>query len=136
MSDGNGPHHLKTTPVVLKPDMTTERRDATKSDFYPALDADFGGFRGHALISQYTFESDWGMWEMHPKGDETIVLMSGCVEFVYVVGADTVSVTLNEPGDYVVIPMGAWHTANTSVPTSALFVTPGEGTEHASAPPA
>jgi hypothetical protein len=28
------------------------------------------------------------------------------------------------------VPKGIWHTANTTLPTKMLFVTPGAGTEH------
>ena len=37
---------------------------------------------------------------------------------------------LRDPGSYVVVPKGTWHTARTSVPTRMLFMTPGEGTEN------
>ena len=75
------------------------------------------------------------MWEMHPKGDETIILLSGNAVFEYQQDGETQALTLSEPGQYVVIPMGAWHTAKTNTPTRAIFVTPGEGTEHAAEPP-
>jgi len=39
-------------------------------------------------------------------------------------------IPLSDPGSYVVIPAGIWHTARTSVATRMLFVTPGEGTEN------
>lgn len=37
---------------------------------------------------------------------------------------------LSEPGTYVLIPRGTWHTATTSEPTRMLFLTDGEGTDH------
>lgn len=40
------------------------------------------------------------------------------------------AVVLVEPGDFVLVPRGIWHTAETTVPTKVLFLTPGAGTEH------
>ena len=40
------------------------------------------------------------------------------------------SVALTDPGAYVLVPRGVWHTARTSVHTTLLFLTPGAGTEH------
>ena len=37
---------------------------------------------------------------------------------------------LPEPGAYVLVPRGTWHTAKTSTRCRMLFVTAGEGTEH------
>jgi mannose-6-phosphate isomerase-like protein (cupin superfamily) len=37
---------------------------------------------------------------------------------------------LVQPGAFVVVPKGTWHTARTSVRSKMLFVTPGQGTEN------
>jgi hypothetical protein len=50
-------------------------------------------------------------------------------------GADERVVRVSEPGSYVVVPKGAWHTARPHAPTTLLFVTPGEGTLNAEQPP-
>jgi quercetin dioxygenase-like cupin family protein len=39
-------------------------------------------------------------------------------------------VSLTEPGSFVIVPKGTWHTARIAKPTSMLFVTPGEGTQN------
>ena len=44
-------------------------------------------------------------------------------------------VRVSEPGTYVVVPKGAWHTARPHAATTMLFVTPGEGTLNAESPP-
>jgi hypothetical protein len=36
------------------------------------------------------------------------------------------------PGDYVLVPRGIWHTVRVHTPSSVLFITPGEGTQHRS----
>jgi hypothetical protein len=43
---------------------------------------------------------------------------------------DIGSEELTEPGAFVVVPKGTWHTARTAAPTRMLFITPGERTEN------
>lgn len=115
--------------VVLTPDNTAsiERCDA---ELYQRLDASYAGFQGCQLISCYEFEQDWSLWEMHPQGDETVILLSGQVTFVLQQEAGEELVLLEQPGDFVVVPKSTWHSARTGVKTRLLFITPGEGTEH------
>ena len=68
--------------------------------------------------------------ERHPAGDEIVCLLSGDVKMVLDRGGAEEVAGLRDPGSYVVVPKGTWHTARTSVPTRMLFVTPGEGTEN------
>jgi mannose-6-phosphate isomerase-like protein (cupin superfamily) len=70
----------------------------------------------------------WDGWERHPAGEEVVVLLSGRVDLVQEIdGAERV-VPL-EPGQAAVNPAGVWHRAIVHEPGSALFITPGEGTE-------
>ncbi len=115
--------------VVVRPDKTAsiEHCDA---ELYQRLDSHYGGFQGCQLISCYEFEQDWSSWEMHPQGDETVILLSGKVTFVLQQDAGEELVLLEQPGDFVVVPKNTWHSARTRVKTRLLFITPGEGTEH------
>jgi quercetin dioxygenase-like cupin family protein len=70
------------------------------------------------------------MWEMHPNGDEIVCLLSGVVTFILDQDNEHHEMTVNKPGDYVVVPKGTWHTAKTTVESTMLFITAGEGTEH------
>jgi uncharacterized cupin superfamily protein len=121
--------NLKSTYLVLRED-----GDATPiavSDrFYQDLAHQFGDFRGHRLVSYYLFEKDWDSWEMHPAGDEFVCLLSGQIDFILEQNGVENSVSLNVPGDYVLVPGGTWHTAKVHSPSSVLFITPGEGTQH------
>ena len=119
--------------VVLSPEKnaTVEIADAT---LYQRLDQNYKGFKGHELIAAYEFEADWATWEIHPHGDEIVVLMSGDITFRFRLSDGEQSVTLSEAGSYAIVPKGVWHTANTSVKSKVLFITPGEGTQHSSAP--
>jgi len=102
--------------------------------FYEELDAEFGGFAGCVLIQELTFDEAWPTWEVHPHGDEIVTLLSGDVDFIlHEKGGDRV-VRVDQPGTYVVVPRGVWHTARPRARTTMLFFTPGEGTLNAETP--
>ncbi|MBY0416816.1 MAG: cupin domain-containing protein [Pararheinheimera sp.] len=115
--------------VVLNADKKASI-EVVDADLYQRLDANYAGFQGCELISCFEFEHDWSSWEMHPEGDETVILLSGQVTFVLQQEAGEVLVLLEQPGDFVVVPKNIWHTARTEIKTKLLFVTPGEGTQH------
>ena len=128
-------HKIAETRAVLKPDMSLALRQVS-DDFYQRLEADFDGFKGHVLVSQHEFTEDWPTWEMHPKGDELVLLLGGEAEMLLRGKAGDSSVQLRQPGDYLVVPRGAWHTAKVKSSASMLFFTPGEGTANEAEPPA
>src|ERR1700730_7308025 len=117
---------LESTFIVLQPDQSATAVDVTPT-LYEDLNKRFEGFRDRRLISSFSFESDWTMWEMHPVGDEIVYLLSGDVELILEREDFRSSVHLSEPGAYTIVPRGTWHTAKTNVPTNMLFVTPGQG---------
>lgn len=98
------------------------------------IDEKYGDFAGRSLISSFTFEGDWPTWEVHPAGDEFVVLISGEAEMVLAQPGGDESVMLSEPGDFVIVPKGIWHTARINTPTTMIFVTPGQGTENREEP--
>ena len=134
MAGHPGPYDFTRTGLILTPGSDVVARDFGRG-FYEALDTDFDGFAGHVLVSRHAFSEDWEGWEMHPKGDEIVALESGNIDFVLWIDGREQAVRLDTPGTCVVVPKGVWHTARPRRTTSLLFVTPGEGTEHAEAPP-
>jgi mannose-6-phosphate isomerase-like protein (cupin superfamily) len=70
------------------------------------------------------------MAEMHPNGDEVVCLLSGRATMVLEIDGREKLVELDEPGAYVIVPQGTWHTARTNEPCRMLFITAGEGTQH------
>src|SRR5918999_6581772 len=119
---------LASTFVVLQPD---QRAAVVQNGpgVFEELDRRFRGFKGHVLVSSFAFDADWPTWERHPAGDELVCLLSGNVTMVLDrAGAAEEAIELQKPGEYVLVPKGTWHTARTKVPTSMLFITPGEGT--------
>ena len=81
------------------------------------------------LVSLYTFTESWDMWEMHPTGEELVVCLDGETTLHQELDGVTTTVKLR-PGDAVVNPAGAWHTADIDASARVLFITAGEGTQH------
>jgi mannose-6-phosphate isomerase-like protein (cupin superfamily) len=120
---------LASTFVVLQPDQSATLVKVSP-EVYEELDRRFDGFKGRTLVSSYSFDSDWPTWERHPAGDEVVCLLSGDVEMVLQREGGEEVTRLREPGSYVVVPKGTWHTARTRMPTTMLFVTPGQDTQN------
>ena len=133
MTSGMGPFDLATVRTVMGPqgDATTKSLSA---DFYAELDREFDGFAGHTLVSRHSFDTPWESWERHPKGDELVYLLEGDTDFLLRHEGKETTIRVNVPGTYITVPKGAWHTASPRKPTTMLFFTPGEGTEHAEDP--
>ena len=71
----------------------------------------------------------WDGWERHPAGEELVLLLSGRIDLVQdLVGGEHV-IELH-PGEAAINPTNVWHTSRVHEPGDALFITPGEGTEH------
>jgi hypothetical protein len=82
------------------------------------------------LVTSHRMTDDWPVWEMHPAGEELVVLLSGSVDlFLQKAGEEARSVSLRGRGAFL-IPRGTWHTAHVYAPSLMLFVTAGAGTEH------
>ena len=113
--------------VVVSPkkSATVESFDST---LYERLDTEYDGFTGHDLISCHVFEQDWPSWEIHPNGDEVVILLSGKVILVLELDGGNKEIQLGRDGDYVIVPKNTWHTAKIQEKSKLLFVTPGEGT--------
>jgi quercetin dioxygenase-like cupin family protein len=71
----------------------------------------------------------WTFWERHPAGDELVLQLDGRTILVQDLADGENRLELG-PGDAVINPKGVWHTVDVVTPGSALFVTPGTGTEH------
>jgi mannose-6-phosphate isomerase-like protein (cupin superfamily) len=121
---------LDSTFLVINPGLSVSPVAVTPT-IYEELDRHFDHFKGRLLVATYRFDADWPTWEMHPKGDEVVVLLSGAADMVLDEAGNHRVVKLSAPGEFVIVPKATWHTAKISTPTTMLFVTPGEGTENA-----
>ena len=117
---------LETSYLVLADGPAAKRIDVGL-DFWQTIDQrdDLAG----RLVGVFRYDADWKSWEVHPDGDEIVLLLEGSVDLV-----------LDEPGGErivalrdraaAIVPRGVWHTANVRVPGAALHITRGEGTQH------
>jgi mannose-6-phosphate isomerase-like protein (cupin superfamily) len=124
---------LDETFAILKPDLSIDTIAVTPS-VYAELDARFDHFKSHVLVASYEFESDWGVWEIHPAGDEIVILLSGAATLRMKIDSTEKVVELRESGSFAVVPRNTWHTAKIREATRMMFVTPGEGTENRADP--
>lgn len=110
--------HLGTGPEVTLLDVGP--------DFWERIDerTDLG-----RMITSLLMTDDWPSWEMHPTGDEVILVTEGEVRFHLDDGKSVVHDTVTAPR-YIVVPSGVWHTADALGPARLVVVTWGEGTEH------
>jgi mannose-6-phosphate isomerase-like protein (cupin superfamily) len=104
------------------------RQIPVTDDFWPTIDQRADLQRGR-LITSFAHDADWDVWEMHPEGDEVIVVLTGSVTFHLDDGASTQSVAVTALHG-VVVPKGTWHTADVPEPGQILVITWGEGTQH------
>ena len=101
----------------------------TGMDWYQAYGERHGSDEADGrLVTLHHFDSPWDTWEMHPHGDELILVLAGTMTLLQDYGEQIEQVTVGA-GEYAINPPGVWHTADVSGPTSALFVTVGLGTE-------
>ena len=123
-------HELTSTYVHLGEGGTSTALEVTAS-FWPDLMASKLAHLGPGrLVIQACFADDWSNWEMHPNGDEVVLLLAGEVDLVLEQKGGHRTVELRSLGSFALIPRGIWHTANTDRASSMLFITAGEGTEH------
>ena len=78
------------------------------------------------LVMAMPMTADWSNWEMHPEGDEVIVVTDGVVR-VHTESNEPVIVRAPE---LVVMPAGTWHTMDVIEPARVLTITWGAGTQH------
>ncbi len=90
---------------------------------FPQLD------RGR-LMSAFTFDAPWPVWERHPAGEEVVLLLSGRATLLLEIDGGVQRCALENAGDFVLIPANVWHSAETQQTCTLLFLTAGAGTEH------
>jgi len=120
-------HHLESTYVRLEDETATLLE--VDSTFWEDLAAGKHG-RGGWLVSQHVFEGAWEHWEAHPLGEELVYLVEGAVDFELELPDGNRVIELRRPGSFVVVPRGVWHIGRALQPSTMLFLTAGEGTEH------
>lgn len=67
--------------------------------------------------------------EMHPDGDEVLVMTSGCIDVELELRDGTRTVRVGA-GEALVVPRGVWHLITCVEPGELLNITPGPHGEH------
>jgi mannose-6-phosphate isomerase-like protein (cupin superfamily) len=121
---------LGSTYAQLHADGTV-RCHVVDAEFWPRLAAGASPeVESGRLVMQFDFTQDWPTWERHPAGDEVVVLVAGAATLVLAAPEGRIRVSLQAPGEFVVVPAGQWHTAHVPSRARMLFITPGRGTQN------
>lgn len=80
------------------------------------------------IVSLFRFDEPWTSWEVHPNGEEVVCCLQGHMSLHQQLSDGSMRSYELGPGEYVINPRGAWHTADTNGPVVALFITAGKGT--------
>ena len=94
-------------------------------DFWDIVEERYSAGR---LVSAYDTTTGFGP-EMHPEGDELVVLISGSLDLILEEGTGERVITLR-PGSSCVVPRGVWHRSIAHEASRVLHITAGKGTQH------
>lgn len=113
--------HLATRGVTPVPDFghdyeTYIKRCCTEDD------------PGRLLTMAETTEP-WAAWEIHPGGDEIVIVLRGRARFIQEIDGLERVVEVG-PNEAIINPAGVAHTADVIEPFTALYITPAPGTVH------
>ena len=78
------------------------------------------------LMGTFNLSSSPDHEEMHPEGDEILILLSGAVDVVL---CEKRVIQLRKRGACIV-PKGVWHGQIVHAESELMFITPGRGTQH------
>lgn len=81
------------------------------------------------LVAAFVSTEDWPHWEMHPEGDEVLVLIDGAMTMIFEEPAGERRVEMT-PGATCIVPRGVWHRALVPQTSKFLGITYGPGTTH------
>jgi len=124
------PLNLTSTYLRLRSDASIEPLSVDKTFWDRLTTGQLGKFHHEFLVSSHAVVNDWSVWEMHPNGEEVVLLLDGQVTFILEHENGDLAVELVETGSFVVVPKGTWHTVKVRERATMLFITAGEGTQH------
>lgn len=81
------------------------------------------------LVGMHESKEDWPVWEIHPAGDEIVIVTKGRAEFLQEINGE-VKRTVVGPNEAIINPAGVPHTAYVIEPFTAVYITPCPGTDH------
>ena len=81
------------------------------------------------LVAAYVSEGDWANWEMHPAGEEVLILVEGRMTMIMDGPGGERRVDM-APGATCIVPKGVWHRALVPETSRFIGITYGAGTQH------
>lgn len=119
--------HMDLEHTYLSLDGQGEVRTHPVEGFWESVDsnADLLG----TLVAGYVSTEDWPNWEMHPAGDEILVLLDGRMTLILDEPAGERRVEI-AAGSTCIVPKGVWHRALVPEVSRFLGITYGAGTTH------
>lgn len=79
------------------------------------------------LVTFAAVTEAWTTWEMHPHGDELIIVTRGRVRFHIDDDASITELEVSAP-EFIIMPAGSWHTADPIETAELIIITWGDGT--------
>lgn len=118
---------LRGTAIHVAPDACTSvlRGDGLKARLQQLP----GGLLLGAFQIALAADAHSDVWEMHPMGDEILVMVTGALEVEYADSSRSGTCSLGT-GQGVVMPKGVWHRLELREPGLLLTLTPLQGTLH------
>lgn len=81
------------------------------------------------VLTVATSTESWNVWEVHPGGDELVIIISGRARFIQDIDGKHEVIEVG-PNQAIINPANVPHTADVIEPLTALYITPGPGTRH------
>lgn len=81
------------------------------------------------LVTRFHQSRTWDHWEMHPAGEEVLILLSGALDLI-LDGAGEQRTVAMRAGDAFIVPRGTWHRGIVHEAGELVGITYGEGTQH------
>lgn len=86
------------------------------------------------IIGLKDFESTQALhghyWEKHPKGDETLLLLSGKILLSYCDGQfQNIQSVMLQAGEVIIVPQNTWHRLEVHEAGQLMFFTPAQGSK-------
>ena len=79
-------------------------------DFWERLGSGALTFEGR-MVSAHRMSADWGHWEMHPRGEELLILTAGAIDLILDEAGGERRIRLEDRAGFI-IPRGVWHRAD------------------------
>jgi mannose-6-phosphate isomerase-like protein (cupin superfamily) len=118
---------LELEQTYLSLDGQGQVRTHSAAGFWESVDtnADILG----TLVAGFVSTDDWPHWEMHPAGEEVLVLLEGRMTLILDEPGGERRVEMY-PGSTCIVPRGVWHRALVPQVSRFLGLTYGAGTTH------